>query len=146
MKAVHAFGVGIVLLLIGCSATMPKNLGVTDGRLALCPHAPHCVSTQSGDAAHKTEPLSYTTTQAEAREKLVTILGSMKRTKIVSTRDDYIHAECTSALFRYVDDVEYYLDDEKKIIHFRSSSRLGYYDWGINRRRMERIRNAFLAD
>ncbi len=128
------------------SGTMPGYLGVTGGRLAPCPHAPHCVSTQSEDPAHSMSPIPYTTSQAEARERLLSILASMKRTRIVTANDEYIHATCASAIFRYVDDVEFYLDDQAKVIHFRSSARLGYYDLGVNRRRMERIRTLFLAD
>jgi uncharacterized protein (DUF1499 family) len=134
----------IVLIAMGCSGARPTNLGVTEGNLAPCPASPNCVSTQSEDKARSLEPLPYDSSQLEAKEKLITILKSMKRTKIVSSKDDYIHAECTSAIFRYIDDVEFYIDDVKKVIHFRSSSRLGYYDVGVNQRRMERIREQFL--
>jgi uncharacterized protein (DUF1499 family) len=89
-------------------------------------------------------PIAYTSSLAEAKEKLTEILKSMRRTKVVTLKDDYIHAECTSAVFRYVDDVEFYFDDAEKVIHFRSSSRMGYYDAGVNRRRMEHIREQFL--
>jgi uncharacterized protein (DUF1499 family) len=92
------------------------------------------------------EPLSYTTSQAEAQEKLLNIIRPMKRTKIISIRNNYLHVECTSAIFRYVDDVEFYFDDEQQLINFRSSSRIGYYDVGVNRRRMEKIREKFLEN
>jgi uncharacterized protein (DUF1499 family) len=39
-----------------------------------------------------------------------------------------------------VDDVEFVFDDESKTIHFRSASRIGYGDYGVNRDRMEAIR------
>ena len=68
----------------------------------------------------------------------------MKRTKIISIGKNYLHVECTSTIFRYVDDVEFYFDDEQQLIHFRSSSRIGYYDVGVNRRRMEKIRENYL--
>jgi uncharacterized protein (DUF1499 family) len=67
----------------------------------------------------------------------------MKRTKIISINDDYLYAECISSVFRFVDDLEFYFDDVEKIIHFRSSSRLGYYDLGVNRRRIEKIKAEF---
>jgi len=123
-----------IIVFLGCSGTKPAILGVTEGRLAPCPDAPHCVSTQSEDDGHKMEPLSYTTSQAEAQEKLLSI------------RNNYLHVECTSAIFRYVDDVEFYFDDEQQLINFRSSSRIGYYDVGVNRRRMEKIREKFLEN
>jgi uncharacterized protein (DUF1499 family) len=67
----------------------------------------------------------------------------MKRAKIITEKDDYIHAEYTSALFRFVDDVELYFDKAKKIIHVRSASRVGYGDMGVNRKRVEELRALF---
>ena len=46
----------------------------------------------------------------------------------------------TSLLLRFVDDVEFLLDDEAKTIHFRSASRTGYGGLGVNRKRMEQVR------
>ena len=140
------FSLLFITVVVGCSGARPASLGVTNGKLSPCPDAPHCVSSQSADEAKRMEPFPYTTSMPEAREKILTVLRSMKRTKIISVEDTYLHAECRSAIFRYVDDVEFYFDDEKKLIHFRSSSRLGYYDTGVNRRRIEKIREKFLGD
>lgn len=56
---------------------------------------------------------------------------------------DFIRAEFVSAIFRFVDDVEFYLDDRNKVIHVKSASRVGYSDLGVNRRRVENIRERF---
>jgi uncharacterized protein (DUF1499 family) len=69
----------------------------------------------------------------------------MKRVRIVTAEECYLHAEFTSALFRFVDDVEFLLDDGTKTIHVRSASRVGYSDLGVNRRRVEAIRYRFDA-
>jgi uncharacterized protein (DUF1499 family) len=45
-----------------------------------------------------------------------------------------------------VDDVEFLADDEERRIHFRSASRTGYYDFGVNRKRMKKISEAYLED
>jgi uncharacterized protein (DUF1499 family) len=129
------------LVLGGCGASMPSNLGMTDGKLSPCPSAPHCVSTQEGAV----EPAPYQTSREEARKRLLEIIRSMPRAKIVTVAPDYIHAEFTSRIFRYVDDVEIYLDDRAKLAHFRSSSRIGYYDLGVNKGRVAGIRKKFLA-
>ncbi len=74
------------------------------------------------------------------------ILESEKRTKILAAQENYIRAEFTSALFRFVDDVEFYFPEEQAsetVIHIRSASRVGYYDFGANRKRIERIRDKF---
>jgi uncharacterized protein (DUF1499 family) len=67
----------------------------------------------------------------------------MKRCRIIAMDDHYIHAEFTSAFFRFVDDVEFYFDSEAKIIHMRSASRIGYSDFGVNRKRLEKLRSLF---
>ena len=35
----------------------PKNLGVTDGRLASCPGSPNCVNSQSDGGKSQIDPL-----------------------------------------------------------------------------------------
>lgn len=84
----------------------------------------------------------------EAMRRLREVIEAIPRARIVSQDTHYLHAECTSRLFRFVDDVEFLIDDERKEIHFRSASRAGHSDLGVNRRRMEAITSAFqnLAD
>ena len=132
-----------VLFLTSCSGNRPENLGVTDGRFVPCPGSPNCVSSQSADEEHYIDPLVYEGTMTEAHEKLLAVLHSMKRARIVTQQDLYIHAEFTSGLFRFVDDVEFFFDDEHNTIHVRSASRVGYSDLGANRKRIERIRDEF---
>ncbi|TAL37506.1 MAG: DUF1499 domain-containing protein [Spirochaetes bacterium] len=129
--------------MFGCSGTPPHNLGVHDGRLSPCPDKPNCVSTISEDPRHRMKPISYDGELKAAREKLIGVIGSMKRTRIVTAEDAYLHVEFTSALFRFVDDVEFLFDDARKIIHFRSASRLGNGDMGVNRKRMKEVRTRF---
>lgn len=88
--------------------------------------------------------MRYEGTLAEAREKLISVINSINRVRIITLQGDYIHAEFISALFRFVDDVEFYFDDANKTIHLRSASRVGYYDLGVNRRRIENIRGRFV--
>jgi uncharacterized protein (DUF1499 family) len=76
-------------------------------------------------------------------EKLIKIVRSMKRTRIVIQKDCYLYVEYISAVWRFVDDVEFSFDEEKKVIHFRSASRLGKSDLGVNRDRMEEVRKRF---
>ena len=113
-------------------------------RLAPCPRTPNCVSTQAPPGSKRMDPIPYTGSLAEAREKLLRVLRAHPRTRIVREEPDFLKAECRSRIFRFVDDVELVLDDTAKEIHFRSASRLGRKDFGVNRQRMEEIRRAFL--
>jgi len=130
------------LLLAGCTGTRPVNLGVHNGKLAPCPASPNCVSSQGSDREHSIEPLRYTGSPGEAMDRLKKIVISMKRSRIITETGSYIHAEYTSALFRFVDDVEFFLDERAAVIQVRSSSRIGYSDLGVNRKRIEDIRAA----
>jgi uncharacterized protein (DUF1499 family) len=74
-------------------------------------------------------------------EALKEIVRSLPRTKLVGEDESYLHYEFTSLLFRFVDDVEFLFDDDTKTVHFRSASRTGYGDLGVNRKRMEQVRD-----
>lgn len=110
-------------------------------RLRPCPSSPNCVSTHATDDGHAIVPLRYRKSRAEAKEALKDIVRTMPRTRLVEEDESYLHYEFTSLLLRFVDDVEFLFDDETKIIHFRSASRTGYGDLGVNRKRMEEIRS-----
>ena len=108
-----------------------------------CPSSPNCVSTlaPAQDERHAIAPFRYRKSRAEAKEVLKTAIATLPRIKLVEEDGDYLHYEFTSRLLRFVDDVEFVFDDESKIIHFRSASRIGYGDYGVNRDRMEKIRS-----
>ncbi len=131
------------VLFIGCAGNRPATLGVKDGKFIPCPATPNCVSSQSAELSHAIEPLAYRGSLSDARSRLLAVILGMKRSNIVSMQERYIHAEFTSAVFGFVDDVEFYIDSDQKIIHVRSAARLGYSDFGVNRKRIEMIRNLF---
>ncbi|MCI0428730.1 MAG: DUF1499 domain-containing protein [Nitrospiraceae bacterium] len=114
-------------------------------QLAPCPSSPNCVSTQAPDKDHAIAPFRYRKSRAEAKEALKEIIRSLPRTKHVEEDESYLHYEFASLLLRFVDDVEFLFDDETKTIHFRSASRTGYGDLGVNRQRMEQVR-ALIAE
>jgi uncharacterized protein (DUF1499 family) len=108
-----------------------------------CPSKPNCVSTQATDPEHRIEPIHYPGSTAEALKKLRAIVESMARAKIVKGDATSIAATFTTLVFRFVDDALFVFDDDTKTLHFRSASRVGRSDWGVNRRRMEAIRKRF---
>jgi len=135
----------LTFILTACSTNQTIKTGVSSDRLSPCPKSPNCVSSLSEDKSHQVDPLTYSATLEEAREKLISVIKSMKRSEIVTAENNYIHATFTSFLFRFVDDVEFSFDDETKVINVRSASRTGYSDLGVNRRRVEEIRKRFIA-
>ena len=108
--------------------------------LSPCPSSPNCVSSQATDETHAIAPFQYKKSRAEAKEALKAVLTKLPRTKLVDEDEFYIHYEFTSLLLRFVDDVEFLFDETTKTVHFRSASRTGYSDFGVNRTRMEQVR------
>ena len=68
------------------------------------------------------------------------------RTRITIEEPGYVRAESRSRVFRFVDDVEMAVDADDRVIRFRSASRLGRRDFGVNRARMRRIGDRLRAD
>jgi uncharacterized protein (DUF1499 family) len=125
-----------------------SKLGIENGQLKECPTTPNCVNSQAKDKKHFIEPILVTGPPLEAKKHILNILKELKRSKIKAIEDNYIRAEFTSRVFRFVDDVEFYFPDTKSkegIIHVRSASRIGHSDLGVNRKRIEEIRSKFKA-
>jgi uncharacterized protein (DUF1499 family) len=135
----------LVLEVFSVVAKNSINLGVAGGKLRPCPDTPNCVCSMDHDAAHDIEPLIFIRDPDDAMSRLKAVLADQKRTRLVAQEADYLHAECTSLVFRFVDDLEFSMDRLEKKIHVRSASRTGKYDFGVNRRRVEAIRRAFVA-
>jgi uncharacterized protein (DUF1499 family) len=136
----------VTFALLSLLARKPAHLGATDGKLAPCPDSPNCVCSQATDDGHRIEPLPYQGDPAEVMARLRAVVVSLPRSHVVTETDTYLHVECTSRLFRFVDDVEFLLDREARVIHCRSASRSGHSDLGVNRRRIEEIRRTFTAE
>jgi len=127
-----------------CCGKLPESMGIKDGKLAECPDKPNCVSSMTKDVSHFIEPFKYTADFKKAKSALVESIKAQDRSVIISETENYIHAEFKSKVFRFVDDVEFLIDDNFKTIHLRSASRTGYSDMGVNRKRMENLRSVFM--
>lgn len=123
-----------LLTLLGCAGDRPASLGIHNNQLAICPDSPNCVSSFDTRESHRIEPL-----QGSLGDVKTAIL-QMPRVAVITENEDYLHAEFTSRLMGFVDDVEFLADPSQGIVHVRSASRLGYSDMGVNRERIETIR------
>jgi len=135
---------GILLALLFSGTALSAGPGPqSSGNLPPCPDSPNCVSSQAPDAAHRVDPILIAEDPAASWSRLVEGIGKMKGARIVEEGDGYLHAEFRSAVFGFVDDVEFRMDSAGKRIDLRSASRKGTYDFGANRRRVEKIRARF---
>ncbi|MEA3333717.1 MAG: DUF1499 domain-containing protein [Pseudomonadota bacterium] len=144
------FAIGALLLLVtmpllSCSDKPPANLGISDSKLAPCPKSPNCVSSDARDSKHNTPPLQLIMPPSEAFQIARELVLKLPRTRIINETSEYLHAECKSALFGFVDDLELNLRPTERIIAIRSASRLGYSDFGVNRRRVTELRNSLIS-
>jgi uncharacterized protein (DUF1499 family) len=159
MKYLQLF-IGIVLLsalalpIAGqaglLSGSAPDNLGVTDGKLLPPSQTRNSVSSQADlypDHPQRSyaaiAPLQFTGDADAAMQKLAQVLAASEGTMIIRQDTDYIYAQSTTAWLGFVDDLEFWLDRENRVIHLRSASRLGREDFGKNRSRIEEIRKDF---
>lgn len=117
-----------------------EEMTVREQRLLPCPNSPNCVSTMETEEGHAIAPYRFQTSLQEAKAVLKQVFSEFPRTTLVKEEGDVLQFEVKSFLFRFVDDVEFWLDEASHTIHFRSASRSGYYDFGVNRKRMEDLR------
>lgn len=129
----------------GCGGGPPANAGAGDGQLAPCPDSPNCVSTMATDDEHAIEALAFPGSAEDTMAALAAVVQSMVRTTIISEGPYYLYAEYRTRIGS-VDDVEFLLDEPTRTVHFRSASRVGYSDLGLNRRRMEEFRALYTRD
>ena len=119
-----------VLMLFHLVGPLPTDLGVHDGKLSPCTTPAHC--------ARQTWPSSSPETDFAS---IVAYVMEMPRTEVVDQNDHYIHAEASSALFGFVDDLELLLDLSNGSIQARSVSRLGDSDLGVNANRLRELQS-----
>jgi len=126
--------------LVSIPGKRPGNLGASEGRLAPCPSSPNCVSSDAQDEAHRIAPFTITAPATRAWEAVRETVAGLPRTRIVSDTGEYLHAECSSPLLGFVDDLEIHLRAVEGILAVRSASRVGYSDLGVNASRVESLR------
>lgn len=135
------FGLALGAIVVAGASTggseSPKSV------IRPCPNRPNCVSSRAPEGTRRMDPIRYQGSVEDARERLLGVIHSSPLSSVVQNEGSYVKVEFRSAIFSFVDDVEFEFDDGSKLIHFRSASRLGYYDFGVNRRRMESIGRQF---
>ena len=135
--------IGYPLALAGVALASPQPNYVGQGQLVSCPETPNCVSSLSRDENAYIIPLTYVGSPEIAQSVLITALEELPRTVVVQVEDGYVRAESRSATMRFVDDLEFVFENGSGIINVRSAARLGKSDLGVNRARIERLREIF---
>ena len=119
-----------ILFLLLYVLVMPSTAIASHIELKPCIQVSHCVR----------EELNVDSIDSPY-EKVKSIIENSPRTKIVESDGDYLHAEVTSRIMKYVDDLEISFSQEKNNLLIRSESRVGDGDFGVNRKRVDLIIN-----
>ena len=129
-----------LLLLSGCAG---KHLTVADDNtlaLAGCSPLPNCVSSTTAILYNRTQPFELAMPGEEAWPQIKEVVARIPRTEIVEHNDVYLHAQCKSRVFRFVDNLELLLHPDQQNISVRSSSAIAIFDFGVNRWRIHQLR------
>lgn len=136
-------------LLSFLTAKRPATVGATGGQLQACDaKRSNCVCSQHEmegrtPGPHYVPPFAYEGDAGDAMTRMIAVLMQQSHCRIVVNRPGYLHAEFTSPALGFVDDVEFLLSAADQRIHVRSASRIGLSDFGVNRARVEALREAF---
>ena len=123
----------------------PTTLGVTEGRLAPPGKTPNNVHSQAasfGPAYAHTliEPLPGGPDGAATIARLRRLIEATPGAKVVRAEPDYLYVQYTTRWMKFVDDAEFWFDPAAQKVQLRSASRLGDGDLGVNRARIEALR------
>ena len=131
--------------LASCVSTPSRSMNDSANTITPCSFAPHCVSSvNSADSARRVEPFGYTGGREQAHAALIEILRTHEAARIEVDTLPVVRSTFHTAI-GFVDDVTFVFRDDAKTIDVKSTSRIGYYDFGVNRRRVEGLRIEFEA-
>ncbi len=141
MIALYIAGGLIALMALGMvvqNNRVPANLGQLEGKLHPMPASPNAVSSQTDDREKLVAPLPFSGDAGSSLDAIEKIIKSHGAT-VVRRDGHYIHAVYTTRGMKFKDDVEFLAVPEESLVHFRSASRVGHSDMGVNRKRYEKI-------
>lgn len=121
-----------------------KNKYLVDGHLVACPNRPKCICSEAFCGDSYVDPLQVSGSMEHQWKTLQDVILEIGG-EIEEADDYFLHATFKSRLFRFVDDVICRQDAARNCIQVRSSSRVGYSDFGVNRKRVEELRKRLRA-
>ena len=133
----------ILLFFVSHSAIknnrIPSDTGIENGKLSPIPKSPNAVSSQTDDVKKKVEPLVFKDTFEVTKKAVLSAFEKYGNIEIIKNNENYIHAVNITGIMKYKDDIEIFFDVNERLVHYRSASRIGYSDMGLNRKRYNEI-------
>ena len=128
-----------IMLALRQISPHPAHLGGRGG-LQPCSNTPNAVSSADPRPSFHIAPFDCPISEESASDLLVSLMAGQPRTILVHRDGPYLHFDCRSLIFRFIDDVEFLIDAPHSLVEIRSASRAGHSDIGVNRARMEHLR------
>ncbi|WP_434527694.1 DUF1499 domain-containing protein [Vibrio sp. K4] len=125
------------ITLLGLTACSQGVTTMTDRSQFPCGDKPNCVSTQDTREEYNLTP--FTLTESTNIDAIEQVALELPGAKTAVKEGNYLRIECTSKIMRFVDDLELKIEGDQLIV--RSESRVGYSDFGVNRKRAEQLRS-----
>jgi len=141
LGALALLGLVVYITLAIMSQKAPDTLGLKGGKLAPCPESPNCVCSEQVQPSDKEHFIQAIQADKALWAKFKAIIQE-QGAEIITDDDNYVHATFSTPVFHYVDDVELRFDEAEGLIHIRSASRMGRSDFGVNRKRAEKLKQA----
>lgn len=134
----------VVIQMLVKNTMVPSNLGVQNGELAPLPKSPNCVSSYAIDQDKFVEPLPFNGDMEESKAKLFQAMKDYGTMEVITDEGNYVHIVFTTGTMKYHDDVELLFDVTMEKINYRSASRVGYSDMGLNKERYSEVKKKYL--
>lgn len=114
--------------------------------LSACPiDKPRCVSSLNQEAKFQIAAFGFSDDPETAMARLKAAVAAQPDAEVIYADAQHLDVTFKTLLMRFRDDVRFQLNAEAKRFEVRSSSRVGYSDLGVNRKRLEQIRTRFGA-
>ena len=123
----------------------PSGLGLEDGKLAPVPKSPNAVSSQTDDPEKRVAPFPFKGSLASTRKGIKEALEAYGTIAVQQETENYLHGVSTTKWMRFKDDLEFFFDEKARVVHFRSASRVGYSDLGVNKKRYQVLVKHYLS-
>lgn len=134
----------VFLQNVGCTSTPVRDMSNMGTAMVDCGYAPNCVSSLATDPGRRIEPIRFKGVTHDYQRVMKAIFNEWGDAEIVRVERNYMHVVCASNYLKFKDDLEMYFIPEKSLIHVRSASRVAYYDFDGNRRRIEELRDLIM--
>ncbi|TAA70510.1 FAD-dependent oxidoreductase [Planococcus salinarum] len=140
-----AAAAGLGLVNMALQNNLKPKLGVENGRLKEVPPTPNAISSQTSSKDKYVEGFPYSGSRADSKKCLIGMLKGFEGVEVLQDDEHYVYAVAKSKAFKFKDDIEFYFNDAAQQIEFRSASRVGVSDSGVNRQRYEEMKRRYLG-